>query len=119
MTKWWSCKFLPVGIEEGIQAFFRSVEGGEAIKERMDQVIGMSKARQENIISGMEKLKIFHTNARSFNNKMEELEDKIDSEEYDIVAVSETWFKEENNWRTGLEGYKVYGLGVIGKRESV
>ena len=68
----------------------------------------MSKARQENIISGREKLNIFYTNTRSLNNKMEELEAKVDSEEYDIVAVSETWFKEESNWRTGLEGYKVY-----------
>ena len=25
-----------------------------------------------------------------------------------LVAVSETWFQEERNWRTGLEGYKVY-----------
>ena len=39
---------------------------------------------------------------------MEELEVDVDSEEYDIVAVSETWFKEESNWRAGLEGYKVY-----------
>ena len=39
---------------------------------------------------------------------MEELEAEVDSEEYDIVAVSETWFKEESNWRTGFEGYKVY-----------
>ena len=36
--------------------------------------------------------------------KMEELETKVDCEEYDIVAVSETWFKKEKNWRTGLEG---------------
>ena len=67
----------------------------------------MSKARQENRISGREKLNIFSTNARSLNNKMEELEAKVDSEEYYIVAVSETWFKEESNWRTGLEGHKV------------
>ena len=66
----------------------------------------MSKARQENIISGREKLNLFYANASSFN-KMEELEAKVDSEEYDVVAVSETWFK-ESNWRTGLEGYKVY-----------
>ena len=39
----------------------------------------MSKARQENVISGREKLNIFETNARSFNNKMEELEAKVDS----------------------------------------
>ena len=53
--------------------FFRSVEGGEAIEEGMDEVIGMSKASQENRISGREKLNIFDTNARSLNNKMEEL----------------------------------------------
>ena len=82
--------------------------GGEGIKEGTDDVIVMSKARQENIISGREKLNIFYTNARSLNNKMEELEAKVDSEEYDIVAVSETWFKEESDWRTGLEGYKMY-----------
>ena len=51
-----------VGIEEGIQAFFRSAEGGKAIKEGTDEVIGMSKARQENRISGREKLNIFDTN---------------------------------------------------------
>ena len=39
---------------------------------------------------------------------MEEHEAKVSSEEYDLVTVSETWFKEESNWRTGLEGYKVY-----------
>ena len=68
----------------------------------------MSKARQENRISGREKLNIFDTNTRSLNNKLEEFEAKVDSEEYDIVAVSETWFKEESNWRIGLESYKVY-----------
>ena len=67
----------------------------------------MSKARQENRISGREKLSIFYTNARSLNNKMEELEAKVDSEEYDIVVMSETWFQEESYWRIGLEGYKV------------
>ena len=98
-----------VGIEEGIQAFsFRSAEGGEAIKEGTDDVIMISKARHENRISGREKLNIFYTNTRSLNNRMEELESKVDSKEYDILAVSETWFKEESNWRTGLEGYKVY-----------
>jgi len=75
--------------------------------EGTDDVIVMSKARQENTLSGREKLNIFDTNARSSNNKMEELEAKVDNEEYDIVAVSETWVQEESNWRTGLEGYKV------------
>ena len=84
------------------------MEGGESIKEGTDEVLVMCKARQENRISGREKLNIFHTNARSLNKKMEELEAKVDSEEYDIVEVSETWFKEESNWRTGLEGSKVY-----------
>ncbi len=66
---------------------FRSAEGREAIKEGTDDVIVMSKARQENRISGREKVNIFYTNARSLNNKMEELEAKVDNEEYDIVTL--------------------------------
>jgi len=56
----------------------------------------------------LEKLNIFYTNARSLNNKMDELEAKIDSEVYDRDTVSETRFKEDSNWRTGLEGNKLY-----------
>ena len=40
------------------------------MKEGADDVIVMIKARQENIISGREKLNIFYTNARSLNNKI-------------------------------------------------
>ena len=38
--------------------FLRSVEGGEGIKEGTDEVLVMSKARQENRILGREKLNI-------------------------------------------------------------
>ena len=41
------------------------MESGEGIKEGTDDVIVMSKARQENSISGREKLNIFYTNTRS------------------------------------------------------
>ena len=81
------------------------MEDGEGGKEGMDYVIVMSKARQENRISGREKFNIFYINPRSL------IESKVDSEEYNIVAVSETWFNEESNWRTGLESYKVYRCG--------
>ena len=67
-------------LRKEFRLFFRSVEGGEAIKEGTDEVIVMSKARQENRISGREKVNIFYTNARSLNNKMEELGAKVDSE---------------------------------------
>ena len=53
-----------VGIEEEIQAFL-STEDEEAVKERTDDVIVISKARKENTISRREKLNIFYTNARS------------------------------------------------------
>ena len=47
----------------------------------------MSKARQENRISGREKLNIFYPNARSLNNKMEELEAKVDRKEYGMISL--------------------------------
>ena len=43
------------------------MEGGEGIKKGKVEVLVMSKARQENRISGREKLNIFYTNARSLN----------------------------------------------------
>ena len=50
-------------LRKEFRLFVRSAEGGEDTKEGMDEVIWMSKARQENRISGREKLNIFHTNA--------------------------------------------------------
>ena len=43
----------------------------------------------------------------SLNNTMEEFEVRVDREECNIVAVSETWFEEEGSWKTGLEGHKM------------
>ena len=52
-------------LRKEFRIFFRSAEGGEAIREETDDVIVIIKARQENRISGREKLNIFSTNARS------------------------------------------------------
>ena len=38
----------------------------------------------------------------SLNNTMEEFEVRVDSEQYNIIAVSETWFEEEGSWKTAL-----------------
>ena len=58
-------------LRKEFRLFFRSLEGGEAMREGTDDVIVMSKVRQQNRVSGREKLNIFYTNARSLNNKME------------------------------------------------
>ena len=31
-----------------------------------------------------------------------------DGEGYDIVAVSETWFSEQSNWKTGIQSCRIY-----------
>ena len=46
---------------------------------------------------------------------MEELEAKVDSEEYDTVVVSETWFKEESHRGQGWKATRC--IGVIGRRK--
>ena len=33
-----------------------------------------------------------------------------------VFAVSETWFNEESNWRTGLKGFKV---DLCGRKEKI
>ena len=45
---------------------------------------------QQWVVNGKERLKLFYTNARSWNEKMEELEARMDSKWYDIIAASRT-----------------------------
>ena len=54
-------------LRKEFRLFVRSAEGGEDTKEGTDDVVVISEARQENRISGREKLNIFYTNARSLN----------------------------------------------------
>ncbi|KAK4806160.1 hypothetical protein QYF61_001083 [Mycteria americana] len=53
-------------------------------------------------------LKCLYTNARSMGNKQEELEAIVRQENYDMVAITETWWDDSHNWSAAMDGYKLF-----------
>ncbi|PKU47447.1 rna-directed dna polymerase from mobile element jockey-like [Limosa lapponica baueri] len=42
------------------------------------------------------------------SNKQEELEAIVQQENYDVVAVMETWWDDSHNWSAPVDGYKLF-----------
>ncbi|KAK4823433.1 hypothetical protein QYF61_002119 [Mycteria americana] len=61
-------------------------------------------------------LKCLYTNARSMGNKQEELEAIVHQENYDIVAITETWWDDSHNWSAAMDGYKLFRRDRRGRR---
>ncbi|KAK4832625.1 hypothetical protein QYF61_024606 [Mycteria americana] len=61
-------------------------------------------------------LKCLYTNARSMGNKQGELEAITHQENYDIVAVTETWWDDLHNWSMAMDGYKLFRRDRQGRR---
>ncbi|KAK4825020.1 hypothetical protein QYF61_023024 [Mycteria americana] len=61
-------------------------------------------------------LKCLYTNARSMGNKQEELEAIVHQENYDMVAITETWWGDSHNWSAAMDGYKLFRRDRQGRR---
>ncbi|KAK4810956.1 hypothetical protein QYF61_013364, partial [Mycteria americana] len=61
-------------------------------------------------------LKCLYTNARSMGNKQEELEAIVHQENYDMVAITETWWGDSHNWSAAMDGYKRFRRDRRGRR---
>ncbi|KAK4819787.1 hypothetical protein QYF61_011387 [Mycteria americana] len=61
-------------------------------------------------------LKCLYTNARSTGNKEEELEAIVHQENYDTVAITETWWDDSHNWSAVMDGYKLFRRDRRGRR---
>ncbi|PKU36680.1 adaptin ear-binding coat-associated protein 1 [Limosa lapponica baueri] len=61
-------------------------------------------------------LKGIYTNAHSMGNKQEELEAIVQQENYDIVAITETWWDDLHNWSTAINGYQLFRRDRQGRR---
>lgn len=55
----------------------------------------------------MTRLKCTYTNARSMSNKQEELEAIVHQANYDLAAVTETWWDCSHDWSVEIDGYKL------------
>ena len=56
----------------------------------------------------MTQLKYIYTNARSMGNKQEELEVTVHQVNYDLVAITETWWDHSHHWSAVMDGYKLF-----------
>ncbi|KAK4820687.1 hypothetical protein QYF61_003607 [Mycteria americana] len=61
-------------------------------------------------------LKCLYTNACSMGNKQEELEAIVHQENYDMVAITETWWDDSHNWSVAMDGYKLFRRDRRGRR---
>ena len=53
-------------------------------------------------------LKCLYTNACNTSNKQEELESIVQQENYDVVAITETWWDDSHNWSAAMNGYELF-----------
>ncbi|GAB0203829.1 hypothetical protein GRJ2_002848500 [Grus japonensis] len=71
------------------------------------------------MMGSVAQVKCIYTNACSMGNKQEELEAVAQQENYDIVAIMETWWDDSHNWSAAMDGYKLFrrkdekDLGVL------
>ena len=62
------------------------------------------------------RLKCIYTNARSMSNKQEELEVIESQANYDLVAITKTWWDHSHDWSAVIDGYKLVRRNRRGMR---
>ncbi|GAB0206658.1 hypothetical protein GRJ2_003131400 [Grus japonensis] len=78
--------------------------------------IGIRASPLKKVMGSVAQLKCIYTNARSMGNKQEELEAIVQLENYDIVAIMETWWDDLHNWSAVMDGYKLFRRDRQGRR---
>ena len=63
-------------------------------------------------------LRCLYANAHSMGNKQEELETIVQSESYDGVAITETWWNDSHSWNAVMEGYWLFKRDRLGRKGS-
>jgi len=61
-------------------------------------------------------LKCIYTNAHSMGNKQEEVEATVQQDSYDLVAITEAWWDDSDDWSAAIDGYKLFRRDRRGKR---
>ncbi|PKU36056.1 mitochondrial fission process protein 1 [Limosa lapponica baueri] len=61
-------------------------------------------------------LKCIYLNACIMVNKQEELEAIVQQENYDIGAITETWWEDSQNWSAAIDDYQLFRRDRQGRR---
>ncbi|KAK4806872.1 hypothetical protein QYF61_012593 [Mycteria americana] len=61
-------------------------------------------------------LKCMYSDIHSLGNKQEELELCAQPESYDVIGITETWWENSHDWKTTMDGYKLFWKDRKGRR---
>ncbi|GAB0203241.1 mitochondrial enolase superfamily member 1 [Grus japonensis] len=78
--------------------------------------VGIRASPLKKVAGSVAQLKCIYTNAHSMGNKQEEPEAITHMENYDIVAITETWWDDSHNWSAAMDGYKLFRRDRQGRR---
>ncbi|PKU36248.1 mitochondrial fission process protein 1 [Limosa lapponica baueri] len=81
--------------------------------------VGMRAHPPEKVAGQLAQLKCIYMNACSMGNKQEELEAIVQQENYDIVAITETWWEDSHNWSAAIDAYQLWRRDRHGRRGGV
>ena len=70
--------------------------------------VGIRASPCQKVAGSVAQLKCIYTNTCSKSNEQEELEAIVQQENYDIVAITETWWDDSHNWSAAMDGYKLF-----------
>ena len=67
-------------------------------------------------VESVAQLKCIYTNACSMGNKWDKLEAIVQQDNYDVVAITETWWDDCHDWNAAMNGYKLFRRDRQGRR---
>ena len=94
----------------------RVIEVLETMEAPKNGHIGIEASPPRKVAGSVAQLKHIYTSACSMGNKREELEAIVQQENYDIVAITETWWDDLQNWSAAMDGYKLFRSERQGRR---
>ncbi|KAM9590845.1 uncharacterized protein ACIBXB_005894 [Morphnus guianensis] len=76
--------------------------------------IGIRASPPKKVVGSIAQLKCIYTNTHSMGNKQEEA--IVQLENYDVIAITETWWDDSHNWSAAMDGYKLFRRDRQGRR---
>lgn len=94
----------------------RDVDGLEITEVPKNDHIGIRASPPKKVMGSLAKLKCNYTIACSMGNKQEKLEAIVQKENYDIDAITKTYWDDLYNWSAARDGYTLFGRDRLGRR---
>ena len=99
---WWTGEGSP-----SATSFERRERCSGTVEAPEKGLVGNGARAHKRVLDSLAHLKCIYTNARSMSNKLSELEAIMQHENYDLAAITETWWDASHDWSAAIDGYKL------------